>query len=137
MSEQNLKVAVNYFKSMDGVSALYVFGHEYDYLDNSVGLGVLADTLELDSPEMDTLEQDCILRSMGPLSVVMLDTAPLYLKHYVANRGRVLFERNKNSHLRFTRQAIDAYSSVAFDTDEFGDWGIELTGSMGDEEYFS
>ena len=139
MSEHNLKVAVNYFKSMDEVSALYVFGPEYDFPMGGVGLGVLADRIDLNSPEMDDLEQDCILRSSGPLSVVMLDTAPLYLKHYVANCGRVLFERNKDSHLRFTRRAIDAYSSVAFDTDDFGPgaWGIELSGPFSDEEYLS
>ena len=132
---------VRYFKSMDDVSALYVFGGNVGFPETSVGLGVLADDKVLGIDDLDVLEQDCILRSSGPLSVVMLNTAPLYLKHYVASRGRVLFERNKGSHLRFTRRAIDEYSSVAFDSydDEYEFMeSVEYIGPfIEDEEYLS
>ena len=134
----DIRGVVRYFKSVEDVSALYLFGPEYGYPDNTMGLGVLADGLALGSADLDTLEQDCILRSSGPLSVIMLNTAPLYLKHYVASRGRMVFERHDGSHLKFTRRALDEYSSVAFhETDyEPGFSGIEYMSRFGEEEEY-
>ena len=132
---------VRYFKSVSDVSAIYVFGGQDVYGDSPLGLGVLVDDTRMAVDEIDDLEQDCILRSNGPLSVVMLNTAPLYLKHYVASRGRVLFERKNGQHLSFTRKAIDEYSSVAFDGPDDGMEFIEtvhyLDPFAGEEEYLS
>lgn len=132
---------VKYFKSVGDVSALYVFGGHTGFPESSVGLGVLADDKVIGMDELDGLEQECILRSSGPLSVVMLNTAPLYLKHYVASRGRVLFERSKGSHLRFARRALDEYSSVVsdgYDDDYELMGGVEYIGPFAeDEEYLS
>lgn len=128
----DIKGTVKYFKSLKDVSALYVFGSDSWVPDDStMGLGVLADDAGLEMDVMDMLEHECILRSDGPLSVVMLNSAPLYLKHYVASKGRVVYERQKGSHLRFTRRALDEYSSVAFFENAFE---LHLTGQ--DDEFF-
>jgi len=128
--------AVRYFKSVEDVKAIYVFGS--GVLEDEMGLGVLADDRTLGSGDIDLLEQDCILRSNGPLSVVMLNTAPLYIKHYVASKGRVIFERQKGLHWRFTRRAMDEYFSVA--THETGydsqHLGVEYLGAFGEEEEY-
>lgn len=134
----DIKGVVRYFKSVKDVSALYVFGAGVQ--ESEMGLGVLADDATLDSDDIDGLEHDCILRSNGPLSVVMLNTAPLYLKHYVASTGKVVFERSKGSHLRFTRRALDEYFSVAFHDTGYGpEHGVgEYPGDFTDEvEYLS
>jgi len=134
----DINCVVRYFKTVKDVKALYVFGSGLQ--ESEVGLGVLADESLLSRDGIDLLEQDCILRSNGPLSVVMLNTAPLYIKHYVASKGRVVFERQKGSHLRFTRRAMDEYFSVA--THETGyeseHLGVQYLGNFGeDEEYLS
>jgi len=133
----DIKGVVRYFKSVEDVSALYVFGTEIQ--ESGMGLGVLADEAMQDDDCFDGLEQDCILRSNGPLSVVMLNTAPLYLKHYVASRGKVVFERRRGSHLRFTRRALDEYFSVAFHETGYEPeaGGVEFLSPFGDEEYLS
>ena len=62
----DINYVVRYFKTVEDVKALYVFGsgiQEYE-----MGLGVLADDSLLSSDDIDLLEQDCILRSNGPLS---------------------------------------------------------------------
>lgn len=132
----DINYVVRYFKTVKDVKALYVF--DSGMLDFEVGLGVLADENLINSDDIDLLEQDCILRSNGPLSVVMLNTAPLYIKHYVASKGRVVFERQKGSHLRFTRRAMDEYFSVAtHETGYESDYlGVQYLGTFGEEEEY-
>lgn len=136
----DINSVLSYFKSVRDVSALYFFWPDEVYPESGMGLGVLADDTISGVEDIDTLEHDCILRSNGPLSVVMLNTAPLYLKHYVASHGRVVFERGGDSHLRFTRQAIEEYSSVVFmsPADSFLFDSLEHIGQLGGgEEYLS
>lgn len=130
---------LSYFKSDLNVSTLYVFSSQGDLFNDGMGLGVLADESEHSSSTFDTLEHDCILRSNGLLSVVMLNTAPLYVKHYVASRGQVIFERHKGSHINFAKRAIDEYTSVA---DVGSEYELDRTFESemehySDEQYFS
>lgn len=129
----DIRGVLRHFKSNLEVSALYFFWPDETFPENVMGLGVLADDSSSTADCIDTLEHDCILRSNGPLNVVMLNTAPLYLKHYVASRGRVVFERDRDSHLRFTRRALEEYSSVSYlsPDDSFLFDSIEAIGPYG------
>jgi hypothetical protein len=46
---------------------------------------------------------------MRPVDIVILNTAPPFLKHQVLKTGSVLFDRNRKLRVRFTEKAITEY----------------------------
>jgi len=46
---------------------------------------------------------------MRPVDIVILNTAPPFLKRQVLKTGKILFDRNRKLRVRFTERAITEY----------------------------
>ena len=106
---RDLKRVVGYFKAMEEVSALYVYGGigSGQYASPGYGVGVLSSLR--DPMALRSLELDCRVQCDDILDVVCLDTAPVGLRHHVARCGSVVYERNRARRVRFESQAMNTF----------------------------
>jgi hypothetical protein len=106
---RDLKRVVGYFRKMDEVSALYVYGIVGcgDFSSLGYGVGVLSGTE--DPARLRSLELDCRVYCEDVIDVVCLDTAPMSLRHHVVRCGSVVHERNRAYRVRFESKAMNSY----------------------------
>ncbi|KKM67294.1 hypothetical protein LCGC14_1472560 [marine sediment metagenome] len=106
---RELKRVVGYFKEMEEVSALYVYGGigSGQYAGPGYGVGVLSSLR--DPMALRSLELDCRVQCDDILDVVCLDTASVGLRHHVARCGSVVYERNRARRVRFESRAMNTF----------------------------
>ncbi len=106
---RELKRVVGYFKVMEEVSELYVYGGigTGQFAFSGYGVGVLSNLR--DPMALRSLELDCRVQCDDILDVVCLDTAPVGLCHHVARCGSVIYERSRARRVSFESQAMNTF----------------------------
>ena len=99
-----IKRIVDYFNNRDEVSVLYVFGSygsHKETKESDIDIAVLIDETRLKKKNFATLKKDYYSASptfsMRPVDIVILNTAPSFLKHHILKTGRVIYDKNRNS----------------------------------------
>lgn len=107
---------IRYFKGTDEVSALYVFGSAGKGKttgESDIDIAVLIDESKLQRKNFELLKRKYYAASptfsMRPVDIVILNTAPPFLKHQILKTGRILFDKNRRLRVRFTERAITEY----------------------------
>ena len=107
---------IRYFKDRKEVSALYLFGSlakEREKPESDIDIAVLVDESKLKKKDFAILKKQYYAASPTfsprPVDIVVLNTAPPFLKHQILRTGRILFDRNRKLRVRFTARAIMEY----------------------------
>lgn len=115
-TNSSIRLIVNYFKDRDEVNAVYIFGsaaYERQTIESDIDVAVLVDENKLKNKSYNTLRNkyyiDSPCLSLRPLDIVILNTAPPYLKHRIIKTGKVIFDRNRKKRVRFAADAILEY----------------------------
>jgi uncharacterized protein len=105
-----------YFRERAEVSALYLFGSFGKgsvNAESDIDIAVLIDESLLKRRNFETLKQRYYAASpsfsLRPVDIVILNTAPTFLKYQVLKTGKVLFDRKRKLRVQFTEQAITEY----------------------------
>ncbi|MGA1839021.1 MAG: type VII toxin-antitoxin system MntA family adenylyltransferase antitoxin [bacterium] len=111
-----IKRIVDYFNHRDEVSVLYIFGSfgsRKETKESDIDIAVLVDETRLKKKNFADLKKDYYSASptfsMRPVDIVILNTAPSFLKHHILKTGRILYEKNRNLRISFTTKAIIEY----------------------------
>jgi predicted nucleotidyltransferase len=114
--DKDIKRIVHYFKGQDEVSALYIFGGYAKGRktgESDIDVGILVDESRSKMRNFEFFKKKYYAASpvfsMRPVDIVILNTAPPFLKHQVLKTGSVLFDRNRKLRVRFTEKAITEY----------------------------
>jgi predicted nucleotidyltransferase len=114
--DKDIKRIVHYFKGQDEVSALYIFGGYAKGRktgESDIDVGILVDESRLKRRNFEFFKKKYYAASpafsMRLVDIVILNTAPPFLKHQVLKTGRVLFDRNRKLRVSFTTNAITEY----------------------------
>lgn len=114
--DEDIKRIIRYFKTQTEVSTLYVFGSlakGRKTSESDIDIAVLIDESKLRKINFEALKQKYYAASPGfslrPVDIVILNTAPPFLKHQVIKTGKILFDRNRKFRVRFTARAIMEY----------------------------
>jgi predicted nucleotidyltransferase len=114
--DEDIKGIIQYFKGRDEVSALYLFGglaEDRKTAESDIDIAVLIDESKLKRKNFELLKKKYYAVSptfsIRPVDIVILNTAPPFLKHQVLKTGRILFDRNRKLRVRFTTNAIIEY----------------------------
>jgi len=114
--DEDIKKIVRYFKGTNEVSALYIFGSfgkGKKTNESDIDIAVLIDESKLKRKDDVLLREKYYAASptfsMRPVDIVILNTAPPFLKYQVLKTGRILFDRNRRLRIRFTEKAITEY----------------------------
>jgi len=107
---------IRYFKGTDEVSASYIFGSAGKGKttgESDIDIAVLIDESKLKKKNFELLKRKYYAASpafsMRPVDIVILNTAPPFLKYQILKTGRILFDRSRKLRVRFTERAITEY----------------------------
>jgi uncharacterized protein len=107
---------IRYFRDRDEVCALYVFGSaakDRKTRESDIDIAVIIDESGLKKINFDHFKKiyyEASPRfSVRPIDIVILNTAPPFLKYQVLKTGRVLFDKRRKLRARFTEKAITEY----------------------------
>jgi predicted nucleotidyltransferase len=107
---------IKYFRARKEVSVLYLFGSLVENrktAESDIDIAVLVDEGKLRKVDHERLKEAYYHASPGfslrPVDIVVLNTAPPYLKHRILKTGRILFDRNRRLRVKFTTDAIIEY----------------------------
>ncbi len=97
-------------------SALYVFGSSANNRktrESDIDIAVIIDESGLNKRNFEHFRKmyyEASPRfSVRPVDIVILNTAPPFLKYQVLKTGKVLFDKKKKLRARFTERAITEY----------------------------
>lgn len=114
--DNDIKKIVAYFRGRDEVSALYFFGSASlgnANRDSDIDIAVLVNDAKKGRKTYESLRGEYYAASprfsLRPVDIVLLNTAPPFLKHRIIKTGKVLFDRNRRLRVRFTARAIMEY----------------------------
>ena len=112
----DIKRITDYFKGRDEVSALYIFGsasNNKETSESDIDIAVLINDRKKGRKTYESLKKTYSSVSPGfslrPIDIVVLNTAPPFLKHRIIKTGKVLFDRNRRLRVRFAANAIIEY----------------------------
>jgi predicted nucleotidyltransferase len=107
---------IGYFRARKEVSTLYLFGSlagGRKTAESDIDIAVLVDERKLKKADYGRLKDEYYHASPGfslrPVDIVVLNTAPPYLRHRILKTGRILFDRNRRLRVNFTTEAIIEY----------------------------
>lgn len=105
-----------YFRGRDEISALYLFGSlgkGRETQESDVDVAVLVNDARKGRKNYERLKREYYdaspTFSSRPVDIVILNTAPPFLKHQILKTGKILFDRNRKLRVRFTTTAIMEY----------------------------
>ena len=114
--ESDIRRIIDYFKSKDEISALYVFGsaaHGKETAESDIDIAVLINDRKKGVKTYESLAKTYYAASprlsSRPVDIVILNTASPFLKHRIIKTGKVLLDRNRKLRVRFTANAIIEY----------------------------
>jgi uncharacterized protein len=114
--EKDIERIVHYFRERDEVAALYLFGSsakKRKTKESDIDIAVLIDESGVKKTDLERFKKEYYKASpgfsLGPVDIVILNTAPPFLKYQVLKKGRILFEKERNLRVRFTEKAITEY----------------------------
>lgn len=106
----------HYFKGRDEVSALFIFGSAAKGRATAwsdIDVAVLADEDKKGKKTFESLRKTYYavspMLASRPVDIVILNTAPPFLKHRIFKTGKLLFRRNRRLLVRFRADAIIEY----------------------------
>lgn len=112
----DIRRIADYFKGRDEVSALYIFGSASigkEMSESDIDIAVLVDDHKKGRRTYDSLRKTYYAASpklsIRSLDIVILNTAPPFLKHRIIKDGKLLFDRNRRLRVRFATNAIIEY----------------------------
>ena len=125
-NDEDIKRIIHYFKALDEVSALYIFGSypkERKTKESDIDIAVLIDASKLKTKDFEHLKNKYYAASpkfsLRFIDIVILNTAPPFLKYQVLKTGKVLFDKNKKLRVRFTTNTIIEYLDFKYIEDIF------------------
>ena len=81
--------------------------------ESDIDIAVLIDESKLKKKNFELLKRKYYAASpafsMRPVDIVILNTAPPFLKYQILKTGRILFDRSRKLRVRFTERAITEY----------------------------
>ncbi|MEK7066617.1 MAG: nucleotidyltransferase domain-containing protein [Patescibacteria group bacterium] len=105
---------LRYFVERPEVIALYLFGSfdtQFERADSDIDLAVLVSDKQRE--ELEILKSEYYNASprfsVRTVDIVILDTAPTYLKHRILKTGRILLDRSPSIRKEFTAKAVQEY----------------------------
>jgi uncharacterized protein len=105
-----------YFRERAEVSALYLFGsfgRDRATAESDIDIAVLIDESQLTKRSFASLKNLYYAASptfsMRTVDIVILNTAPTFLKYQVLKTGKLLFDRKRKLRTKFTENAITEY----------------------------
>jgi len=114
--ERDRERIVRYFSGRDEVVSLYLFGSSAKRRktkESDIDIAVLIDESGLKTKDLERFRKKYYAASprfsLRPVDIVILNTAPPFLKYQVLRKGRVLFDRERKLRVRFTEKAITEY----------------------------
>jgi hypothetical protein len=114
--QSDIRHIIDYFKSRDEISALYIFGsaaNGKETAESDTDIAVLINDHKKGRRTHDSLKKTYCAASpklsIRPVDIVILNTASPFLKHRIIKTGKVLFDRNRRLRKRFTANAIIEY----------------------------
>lgn len=114
--EKDIERLVHYFTERDEVVSLYLFGSSArgrKTKESDIDIAVLIDESGVKKTNLEGFRKEYYEASpgfsLGPVDIVILNTAPPFLKYQVLKRGRILFDRERKLRVRFTEKAINEY----------------------------
>jgi uncharacterized protein len=114
--EKDIERIVHYFRERNEVAALYLFGRfarGRKTKESDIDIAVLIDESGSGEKYLERFRKEYFEASpgfsIGPVDIVILNTAPPFLKYQVLKRGRILFDRERKLRVRFTEKAITEY----------------------------
>jgi uncharacterized protein len=114
--QKDIERIVHYFRERDEVIALYLFGSsaaKRKTRESDIDIAVLIDDSGSEKKYLERCRKEYYEASpgfsLGPVDIVILNTAPPFLKYQVLKKGRILFDRGKKLRVRFTEKAITEY----------------------------
>ena len=95
--------------------ALYLFGSfdtPFERADSDIDIAVLVSNGN--KKELEMLKSEYYNASPGfsmcPVDIVVLNTAPTYLKHRILKTGRILLDKNPSQRKEFTARVVPSSS---------------------------
>jgi len=114
--EKDIERIVHYFTDRDEVVSVYLFGSSArgrKTKESDIDIAVLIDESGSGEKYFERFRKEYYEASpgfsLGTVDIVILNTAPPFLKYQVLKRGRILFDRERNLRVRFTEKAITEY----------------------------
>ncbi len=114
--QDDIRRITDYFKDRDEVSAIYIFGSAArgkETAESDIDIAVLIDDRKKGRKTYESLKKEYYSASpkfsLRPIDIVVLNTAPPFLKHRIIKTGKVLFDRNRRLRVRFVANAIIEY----------------------------
>jgi predicted nucleotidyltransferase len=115
-SRNDIERIIRYFRSRDEVSALYMFGSlskERATAESDIDIAVLVSELKTKRRDFAQIKEEYYRASprfsLRPVDIVILNTAPPFLKHQILRTGKTLFDRNRKFRAQFTAKATMEY----------------------------
>ena len=112
----DIKRVIDYFRAREEVTALYLFGSAAKGTqseESDLDIAVLVNEKKLRVKSLDIIRRDYYAASprlsLRNVDIVILNTAPPYLKHRIIKTGTLLFDKNRKLRVRFVTNAILEY----------------------------
>ncbi|MBI3592558.1 MAG: nucleotidyltransferase domain-containing protein [Nitrospirae bacterium] len=116
---QEIKRIMDYFSRRPEVVALYIFGSfdtKAERADSDIDVAVMVSPERRD--DFEALKGEYYEASPGfslkTVDIVILNTAPTYLKHRILKTGRILLDRDPQARKRFLAVALQEYFDYKF-----------------------
>jgi len=113
---KDIERIVHYFTEKDEVVSLYLFGSSArgrKTKESDIDIAVLIDESGVKKTDLERFRKEYYEASpgfcLGPVDIVILNTAPPFLKYQVLKSGRILFDRERKLRVRFKEKAITEY----------------------------
>jgi predicted nucleotidyltransferase len=107
---------IRYFRNRAEVSALYLFGslgRDRARTESDIDIALLIDESRMGSNTFTSLKKMYYAAtpsfSLRPVDIVILNSAPTFLKYQVLKTGKILFDRKRKLRVQFTERAIIEY----------------------------
>ena len=112
----DIKRIIGFFRDREEVSALYIFGSAAKGKgtnESDIDVAVLINDRKRGKQTFESLRKTYYgispKLSSRPLDIVILNTAPPFLKYRIIRTGEVLFDKNRKLRVRFKANALIEY----------------------------
>lgn len=112
----SIRRIIDYFQQRDEVCVLYIFGSYgscKETKESDIDIAVLIDETRLKKIDFASLKKTYYSASptfsIQPVDIVILNTAPTFLKYHILKTGTVLYDKDRNLRIRFSANTIIEY----------------------------
>lgn len=135
---QELQRITDYFSQRPEVRTLFIFGTfdtPFEREDSDIDIAVLVNP-SIRKEVLESLKNEYYSASTGfslkCVDIIILNSAPVFLKHRILKTGRLIIDRDPQYRRRFTARAIQEYLDYSFIEDVyFNEMGKRLRKAAG------